>query len=297
MTWQRAILTSSVALSLVARVAHAADPTAGDCVHANDRAIALKSNGQLTDARAALAVCSSAACPLEIRRECARQIEEINATMPTIVFHVKDGNGNDLTDCHVTMDGRPLLEGLSGIAVAVDPGPHSFAFEAPGFHSLLKRFLLNQGEKNRREDIVMSAAAPRRDPVAIGDGAPAPRRAPTPSISLAAALLGGAGLASLGAGATILAFAAATENRAVQEDRLAPGFGHSDHVAAQRDWIAGSIVAGCGLVLAGAGLVLAIRSPASRPAGASRPPAAVAVRVLPEVAPYGLDLVMKGSFW
>jgi hypothetical protein len=110
-------------------------------------------------------------------------------------------------------------------------------------------------------------------------------------------LLGGAGLASLGVGATIIAFGAVIENRAVDEDRLAPGFGRSDRAAAQRDWIAGSIVAGCGLVAAGAGLVLAVRSSVSRSAGASRPPPTVAVRVVPVAEGYGLDLVLKGSFW
>ena len=294
------------AVSLYSRAARAADPSAGDCVDANDRAIALEMGGRLLDARSHLAVCSSAACPMEIRRDCARRVEELNAAMPTIVFDVKDQKGNDLEGCHVMMDGRPLLGQASGAALAVDPGPHDFAFQASGFVTLHRRFVLHQGEKNRREAITLDAASPPEDVSASGAGVPsrggsssggtASRGSASPSVSLPAMLVATAGFAAIGVGITILAFGFAEESRAEGEDRLAVDFGHSAHVAAQNDAIAGAIVTGCGLIAAGAGVVLAVRSSASRPVAAQTPTRAVALSLTPVLGPSGLRLFLNGSF-
>jgi hypothetical protein len=53
------------------------------------------------------------------------------------------------------MDGKPLVGRLDGTAVAVDPGQHAFTFEVSGQPSVTKGFVLKEGEKLRRERVVI----------------------------------------------------------------------------------------------------------------------------------------------
>jgi hypothetical protein len=58
-------------------------------------------------------------------------------------------DGRDVAGLTVTLDGQPLPEATAGRAVALDPGPHTFRFEAPGATSVETRNVIHEGEKNR----------------------------------------------------------------------------------------------------------------------------------------------------
>ena len=122
-----------VALTVVAaRSADAADPTTAECLSANEASLTARSQQKLRDARAKLLTCAAPSCPRDVRDECTRGINEINAALPTIVFEAKDDAGADLIAVKVTMDGEVLTDHLEGTAIAVDPGAHTFAFESAG---------------------------------------------------------------------------------------------------------------------------------------------------------------------
>ena len=55
----------------------------------------------------------------------------MDRAVPSIVFQVKDGAGNDVPGVKITMDGQPRDE-HAGSALTLDPGEHAFTFEAPG---------------------------------------------------------------------------------------------------------------------------------------------------------------------
>ncbi len=115
--------------------------------------------------------------------------------MPSIVFQVKDNAGTDLTGVRVAIDGRALAEKLTGTAIAVDPGEHRFVFEAEGMPALERTVIVREGEKARREGVVLGALQATR-------GGPAPITATDGHAQRVAGLfVGGAGALGLVVGA------------------------------------------------------------------------------------------------
>ncbi len=152
--------------------ARADDPTTADCLGANDKAIALKSQHRFRAARAELLVCAATTCPADIRNECMRRVVEINASMPTVVFEAKDAAGNDLGAVNVTMDGQPLADRLEGTALSIDPGAHTFVFETAGQPVVQKQFVILEGAKDRRERISFGSASAVSAPSAPTEAPP-----------------------------------------------------------------------------------------------------------------------------
>ncbi len=142
-----------------ARPVHAADPTTGECLSANEASLNARSQHKLRDARANLLKCAAPSCPADVRDECTRGVNEINAALPTIVFEAKDASGADLVAVKVTMDGELLSDHLDGTALVVDPGAHTFSFEAPGQPKVQKQLVVQEGEKDRHERVVLGTAA------------------------------------------------------------------------------------------------------------------------------------------
>jgi hypothetical protein len=145
------------------RPVHAADaaraPTTAGCLAAAESSLALRSQHKLRDARAQLLICSAPSCPTDVRAECIRRVAEINTALPSVVFEAKDGDGNDLVEVTVTLDGQPLADRLDGPALVVDPGVHSFVFEASGQPPVRKQFVIREGDKDRRERITLGSVA------------------------------------------------------------------------------------------------------------------------------------------
>ena len=159
-------LFAAVALSslLAGSPAHAAKPTTAECLAASENAIRLGKKHSLRDQRAQLLLCSAASCPGDIRRECTRRVEEVSSSIPTITFEVKDDQGQDLSSVELSMDGELLAERLDGTALSIDPGEHTFSFQIPGRPPLEKRFVIREGQKDRRESIVFSSPKPTVSP-------------------------------------------------------------------------------------------------------------------------------------
>jgi hypothetical protein len=150
-----------------------ADPTTPECLAAAESALSLRNAHKLVAARDQLVVCASKSCPSDVRKECIRRVEAVNASIPTVVFEGKDGSGRDLSAVRATIDGAPLLQRLDGSAVSVDPGEHAFRFESATYGAVDRVFVITEGEKDRRETIL------------FGPG-PAGTKASLPAAALAA---------------------------------------------------------------------------------------------------------------
>jgi hypothetical protein len=182
-------------LSLVAVSARAGGPTTAECLSANEASLNARSQHKLRDARANLLKCAARSCPTDVREECTRGVNEINATLPTIVFEAKDTGGADLVAVRVTMDGEVLADHLDGSSLAVDPGAHTFSFETPGEPKAEKKLVIREGEKDRHERIVLGTAV-ATTPVAPGDG-----RSVAPGTTLTSSSSGASGPPPSGLGA------------------------------------------------------------------------------------------------
>ncbi len=148
--------------------------TKAECVKANADGQAATLDGKFSQARDLLRKCTVDTCPRLVRSDCVERINALDRVQPTIVFDVKDGSGADIVNVTVTVDGAPLLDRLSGVAVPIDPGEHEVVLTVPGDAPVKRKIVIKEGEKDRRERVVIGspplplvvAAAPL--PVGLG---------------------------------------------------------------------------------------------------------------------------------
>ena len=176
----------TVVLASAQGTARAADPTTADCLAASDASLRFGNDHKLRAERSQLLVCAAATCPADVRKECLSRVDEVNPQIPTIVFSAKDPKGADLSAVKVTMDGEVLSERLEGTALSIDPGEHSFTFEAAGQPPVTKKLVIVEGQKDRRELVTFGADQP---------GTGTPMTAPSqPALPAPSAESGGAGM-------------------------------------------------------------------------------------------------------
>lgn len=146
-----------VATVLATSAAHADVKT---CVANHEKGQQARASGKLRDARELFLACASDSCPGAIRQDCAKWADDIGNRMPSVVIGAKDRGGRDLFDVKVTVDDKPFVEKLDGKSVAVDPGAHTFKFEAAGMPTVTQRVLVKEGERARPIDVVFEGGAP-----------------------------------------------------------------------------------------------------------------------------------------
>jgi len=133
-------------LVLAPRPAFADDKAA--CLAASESGQQMRNAHHLIEAREQLRSCARAECPAVVQSDCANWLSEVEKTVPTVVVSAKDASGNDVFDVTVRVDGTPLVTKLDGVAVPMNPGPHTFRFErADGSHAV-RQVLVQEGQKN-----------------------------------------------------------------------------------------------------------------------------------------------------
>jgi hypothetical protein len=278
-TMHRSIVNATASALAVGILMHessarCADPTTADCLAASEASLEAGNQHHLRAARNQLLVCSASSCPTDIRKECLHRVDEINASIPTVIFQAKDGRGNDLLAVKVTMDGEVIAERLEGTALSIDPGAHTFVFEAVGQPPLTTQLVIQEGQKDQHESVTIGpVAAPAAPPPSVGEppGSASPasssetggtRLGPTKIAAIAAA---GVGVVGIGVGTAFGLIAISKKNDA---DTVCPGQcatqagvdkWNDAKSAAQISDIA-FVVGGVGLA-AGAILWFAIKSP------------------------------------
>ena len=182
-------------VALAARPALAAGPTQkAVCLAAYEDAQRLRVAGKLVGAREQLRVCRADVCPALVRNECEKWLEEVAASLPSVVLSARDPSGKDLLDVTASIDGA-RVPALDGKALDVDPGSHIFRFER-GKEVKEERWLVRQGEHNRVIVGVLGEPGAARGPGAAAAKEPGPQRA----LGL---VLGGAGVVGLGVAAAV----------------------------------------------------------------------------------------------
>jgi hypothetical protein len=189
------------------------------CVDANTRAQALRHDGKLGEAREQLKHCADTSCPGLVRDDCTQLLDDLDRAQPTIVFDVKDTEGQDLTKVQVDIDGHPFADRLDGVALAADPGAHTFTFRATGKPPFVQQVVIREGEKNRRENIVLKGPE-SRDAGEIPASRPLRRVSPVgaPSEGMGAQRTGAVIVGAAGVGALALAGALALVARSKSDD-------------------------------------------------------------------------------
>jgi hypothetical protein len=256
----------------------------GACIAAAEAAIPLRKQGKLHDALKQLAVCAAAACPGEVKAECAQRIEAIRGAMPTLILAAKDGAGNDLTAAQVTLDGAPLPGALDGRVIDLDPGEHTLRFELAGQPPVEKKIVLRQGEKDRRATVVLGPP-----PATGAPGTPPSAPSSWSTQKTLAVASAGVGVVGVALGAVFGAYAISSQSREKMDCSASSCPNHAqgveDYDTAQKNATGATVglVVGGALVATGVVLWLTVPEP-SAPDGAPR-----AVRVAPLVVGAGYE--------
>lgn len=162
-------------------------PVGGDsskleCVKRHEDAQLARGQDRLLDARAALRLCSRAACPAAIRDDCVDWLAEVTRSLPSVVVTARESRP-DVADVKVFVDGKLVAERLSGAALELDPGEHRFRFESPRWPPVERTVLVSEGVKNRPIEIEFTPAPSVALPAAAAPSAlatPSPTPAATP---------------------------------------------------------------------------------------------------------------------
>jgi hypothetical protein len=180
------------------------------CLDQHEQAQAARLGGHLLAARAALRECSAAACPALVSRDCLGWLSEVEQLTPTVIFRAAK-DGVDLEKLRIREGELLVTDSITGRPLPLDPGPHHFTAELPGFPPQQATYVLHAGEKGRvvRFDFVtpeptpIAPAATPATPV-VKDRASLERPVPTVSYAFGAAALA-AGTAGVVLGGLALA--------------------------------------------------------------------------------------------
>jgi hypothetical protein len=240
-----------VALSMLA----VTTPTRADdasCVAATEQAFTLRQQGKLHDALKQLAACADTTCPDEVKQECAKRIADIDAAMPSLILAAKDLGGNDIDAVEVTMDGQPFAGRLDGRPITVDPGEHKFHYVVSHAPPAEKTLIVREGERGRRESIVIQLAPPK----------PVPFWSTPRVLGLVSGVVG---LAGIGVGAVFGGYAAGAQSQEQSNcspsSCLHPGQASTDYDYARQNATASTVLFISGGVLAATGVILWLLAP------------------------------------
>ncbi len=298
------VLLVAPAFALVAKTSHAADPTTLECINANESAIKLRRDRRLRESRNQYLVCALPTCPSDVRAECTRKLEEVSAGIPSFVFEVKDAAGNDLAPVKLVIDGKPLADKIEGMAISVDPGEHTFVFQAPGQPPFETTLTAREGEKERRERVVVGTAAQAPPPVRAKVE---PKEAATeePGASswngrkTLAVLVGGAGVVAMGVGTGFGLSASSSWSKSKTECgsvTSCPQYQQAvnDHDSAASAATVSTVAFGVGIAAVAAGIILFLTAPSG--GGAEPPSGPRAVHVKPFGGFFANGASLEGRF-
>jgi hypothetical protein len=200
-----------------------------------------------------------------MQRDCQRWWDEVQRSLPTVVFRVRGADNASLSGASIAIDGA-AAQPLDGRALQMNPGQHLVVFEHPGYAPLRTPVFITEGEKLEPHDVTLTALSevgrpplsaqpqqPSRPSMSVPmdpapPGARVTRSWTGPVAAGAVAALGGVGLAYFGSSAK-------SGEQAL--DRCTPDCSQGSVDAVKRDYLMANLSLGIGVAaLVGAGLML-----------------------------------------
>lgn len=175
-----------------------AEGPALDCPSASEEGQRLRDKNRWLEAREMFRACSVDRCPKVVRRDCSKWLAELDESQPSIVVAAQDTTGADLQGVRVQVDGRTIASRLDGSPIAVDPGEHTFTFDADGYKTAAQKIVIHVSEKNR---LVRVALASTAEPARTEPAKPKPEdphAARSSGAPVLAYVVGGVGVLALG---------------------------------------------------------------------------------------------------
>jgi hypothetical protein len=251
------------AAALAAASAHAGKK---ECAQAYVEAQKLMKAGQLKKAREQLDICAHDECLAAVRKDCVAWLDQVNASIPSIVVQAKAADGKDTVDVKLSIDGAPVADHLDVKAIELEPGTHKVRFEMAGEEPIEQDVILHQGERNRVVSATFGAKGQPEDkgvapaqPASHDEGVTvSPEKPPSRVMPL---VFGGVALAAI-AGAGVFWYRA--ESARGDLDGCAPLCSQDDVSAVKRDRLIGDVLLGVGVVSAGLAVYFLVTSKPAR---------------------------------
>jgi hypothetical protein len=299
--WRLLSLALAIAACALWPARARADLTKAQCIEANTKGQDLRRDSKLSAAREQLRLCATPACPAIVSDDCTKRLDELERVQPAIVFDAKDGAGRDLSEVRVMVDGAPLADRLDGTALRVDPGEHVFVFTVPGQAPVTETFVLKEGERERRERVVIGPAVVPAVTPALSEGAgsspPRESNGGMGTQKILGLFAGGFGLAGVAIGTVfgVLTLSEANQQKADCASATncpRPSQAASDHSTGATDRTLSTIgfVAGGALLVGGVVLFFTGGNPSEGPAATG------GLTVVPAVGPDGGQMLLIGAF-
>lgn len=215
----------------------------------------LRQSGKLRASHGELLKCVQSVCSRAVQEQCSRWLEDVERLTPSIVVQATV-DGQDRSDVHVEMDGEVLTDAITGTALEVDPGPHSFTFTYADYPAVNKSFVLREGEKLRTIGVVFEKPVSAKPSTVAAPPAKAVElHRPIPPLAYA---LGG--VAVLGAGAFAYLGLTGDNRRTELQNQCSPNCADSEVNPVRQRLLAADISLGVGVAaLAGAAFVYLAR--------------------------------------
>lgn len=242
----RTVVRVALALCLFVAPARARADTTDQCISAAEDGQRLRRGARLRAARDAFIACAREACPGAIARDCKRWLDEVEASLPSVVLRVVDRDGRDVADASVTLDGKPVSP--DGRPLHVDPGEHTLVAQRSGL-STRAPIVVAAGEHDR---LVTIRLAERGD---------------SGSVSSLTWVLGGAGILAVSTGVFFWVSGRDDRSELFATCGSTRTCTSEDKDAAQTKLVVGDVLVASGLVALGAAVFVGIQS--SRAATAS----------------------------
>ena len=296
-----ASLGIALSIGVVPVVARADAGEKEACAKSYEAAQRFRKKGQLRASRRELLECARATCPAVLSTDCASWLRDLDAALPTIVPVVRDGEGRDVVDARVSVDGELVASKLEGRALEIDPGQHVLRVVVEGREPLEQTIVVREGERRRAVTVSFPSARPTGPTSATAPGEPAPAVADaqvgsSPGTHPAAWVFGGLGLASLG-GFAYFGVSGLNQESTLRECR--PHCTESAVADARRSYLFADVTLGVGVVSLLAATYFFMKHPAASPSTGSTTAAteAASIWVAPTVlAGGGFHATLGGHF-
>ena len=223
-----------------------------------------RKEGKLLAAREHLLVCSRELCMDVIEKDCATWLQEVDASLPSVMIVARDPFGDETLDVRVLVDGEVAREELDAHAIPVDPGRHVFHFEHKDAPPVERTLIVREGEQNQRVEIQFSAdtaAAGARDTEIA-----APPKSPKPTRGRMAHdlgwVLGGVGATSL-LGGTLFWISSSAAVGDLEDSGCKPNCSPEFTDGIDRQRLIGDVMAIAGIASIGVAVYLLVWGPGS----------------------------------
>jgi hypothetical protein len=219
------------------------------CISAYEQTQTLRKDGKPVAAKAQAALCARESCPALLTKDCTKWLAELEAVIPSVVLDPRTPAGALRTDVRVKLDGAALTEKIDGKSLSLEPGSHTFLFEAEGSAPVERTVVVRDGEKHKKVTVTLA-------PPAAG-----PKTTERP-IPLGVWIFGGASVVAL---ATSAAFAIDGLGKKSDLDQCKPRCAPADIDAMSTSFTLADVALGAGVMAGAAAVYLFLTRPSEEP--------------------------------